>query len=54
MQIAVPLVTVGFKEAPVESPFDRVVDTVILELLTGETSDFYREMYEAGIIGRCV
>lgn len=51
LQIAVPLVTVGFKEAPVESPFDRVVDTVILELLTGETSDFYREMYEAGIIG---
>jgi len=51
LPIAVPLVTLGYKE---EVPADfktKIVDTLLIELLVGETTLFYKEAYDAGIIG---
>ena len=51
LQVSAPLVTLGFKEQPVADRYWRLVDNVLLELLVGETTDFYRQQYDSGVIG---
>ena len=51
LPIAVPLVTLGYKEEVPADFITKIIDTLLIELLVGETTTFYKQAYDAGIIG---
>ncbi|MDF2568090.1 MAG: putative Zn-dependent peptidase [Oscillospiraceae bacterium] len=53
LEVAVPLFNIGFKENPCkgkELVKNQVVAEILLEIIAGEGSDFYRKMYDEGLI----
>ncbi len=53
LEVAVPLFNLGFKAAPVsneDSVRCEVLSDIVLALLADETSDFYKKLYDEGLI----
>lgn len=53
LEVAVPLFNLGFKSAPVEPEIAvryEVLSDIVLSLLADETSDFYKKLYDEGLI----
>lgn len=53
LEVSVPMFCIGFKETPSEGEKlcrNEVVSEMLLELIAGEGSDLYRELYDEGLI----
>lgn len=53
LEVAVPMFSLGFKSAPLpkeETVRNEVLCDIVLSLLADETSDFYKRLYEDGLI----
>ena len=53
LPVSVPLFNFGFKDQPLdgyEGAKNEVVSSILLEILGGDSSDFYRRLYDKGLI----
>ena len=53
LAVSVPMFSIGFKEKPAEGKElckNEIMSEMILELIAGEGSDLYRELYDSGLI----
>ena len=55
LSVAIPLFQIGFKGRPLEGEAElrqELVDEILLEAIYGETSPFYRRLYQQGLINQ--
>ncbi len=52
-EVAVPLFSIGYKSEPIDNKdqvFMEVLSDITLELIAGDTSDFYKKIYDTGLL----
>jgi len=53
LEVAVPMFQMGFKLEGSDNAtnlYDQLMDEILVEIIAGETTDFYRDLYDSGLI----